>query len=81
MDLNTYRQEKGLSQVAFAALLTEFGSPATQGLVSQWEKGQVLVPPERWAAVEQITEGRVTHRDLRPDLFPPEARQGGADAA
>lgn len=78
MDLATYRQEQGLSQAALAALLTATGSPATQGLVSQWEKGTVLIPPERWAVIERVTDGRVTHRDLRPDLFP---RPEGKEAA
>ncbi|MDG2524620.1 YdaS family helix-turn-helix protein [Stenotrophomonas sp. HITSZ_GD] len=81
MDLATYRQEKGLSQAALAALLTATGSPATQGLVSQWENGTVLIPPERWAFIERVTDGYVTHRDLRPDLFPPAKGQEVADAA
>lgn len=69
MDLPTYRREKGLSQAAFAALLTESGSPATQGLVSQWESGAVKVPAGRCRAIEEITRALVTRFDLRPDLF------------
>lgn len=75
MDILAYRNSKDLSQAAFAALLTEAGSPASQGLVSQWEAGGVKVPPERWKYIEQITAGEVTRSDLRPDLFAP------ADAA
>lgn len=71
MDILTYRKEQGLSQSAFAGLLTESGSPATQGLISQWEKGAVLVPPERWGVIEQITAGKVSRYDLRPDVFGP----------
>lgn len=80
MDILTYRKEKGLSQSAFAALLTESGSPATQGLISQWEKGQVLVPPERWTVIEQITGDSVSRHDLRPDVFGP-APAGKPEAA
>lgn len=73
MDIPTYRSTKGLSQAAFAALLTEAGSPATQSLVSQWEKGAVKVPPERWAVIEQATENEVNRADMRPDLFAADA--------
>jgi len=69
MDIATYRKAKGLSQAAFAALLTESGSPATQSLISQWEQGAVKVPPERWAVIETLTAGEVGRGDLRPDLF------------
>lgn len=71
MDILTYRTDRELSQAAFAALLTEAGSPASQSLVSQWEQGIVKVPPERWKPIEQITSGEVSRADLRPDLFGP----------
>lgn len=78
MDLRTYRTAQGLSQSEFARRLTVEGSPATQGLISQWEKGDVTVPAERCAVIEHLTDGHVTRHDLRPDLFggPP-----GLDAA
>jgi len=69
MDILTYRTSKGLSQSAFAALLTESGSPASQSLVCQWELSTVKVPPERWKHIESVTNGEVTRIDLRPDLF------------
>lgn len=78
MDIATYRKEKGLSQAAFASLLTESGSPATQGLISQWEKGLVQVPPERWAVIETITSNEVGRADLRPDVFPVDPAAGEA---
>ena len=69
MDIATYRKEKGLSQQAFADLLTASGSPATQGLVSQWESGDVRVPPSRWPVISKITQGQVTAQDLHPEAF------------
>lgn len=74
MDIATYRREKGLSQSAFADLLTASGSPATQGLVSQWEKG-ATIPAERVVEIERATEGAVRRQSLRPDLWPEEATQ------
>jgi DNA-binding transcriptional regulator YdaS (Cro superfamily) len=71
MDIPTYRRKHGLSQAAFAAILTKSGSPATQSLVSQWEGGAVLVPPERWVSIESVTNKEVTRADLRPDVFGP----------
>ena len=71
MTLSEYRSEAGLSQAAFAALLTAAGSRAGQALVSQWEAGTVRIPVERMAAIEQVTEGKVTRHDLRPDIFGP----------
>ncbi|CRR10868.1 hypothetical protein PAERUG_E15_London_28_01_14_07917 [Pseudomonas aeruginosa] len=68
MDIATYRKEKGLSQSAFADLLTASGSPATQGLVSQWEKG-ATIPAERVVEIEKATGGEVKRHSLRPDLW------------
>lgn len=83
MNLSEFRKERGLSQAAFATLLTEVGSKATQALISQWESGDVTVPAERMAAIEKVTDGAVTRHDLRPDVFgpPPADRSGVRDAA
>lgn len=82
MDIPTYRKTKGVSQATFAAALTEAGSPATQGLISQWERGEVLVPAERIATISRVTGGLVTGHDLRPDIFgPPPAGEDGRNAA
>lgn len=69
MDISAYRKSVGLSQAAFAAALTAAGSPATQGLISQWESGDVKVPAERVAFIERVSGGAVSRHDLRPDLF------------
>jgi DNA-binding transcriptional regulator YdaS (Cro superfamily) len=70
MDIATYRKKEGLTQAQLADQLTAAGSPATQSLISQWESGDVRVPPERWSVIEQVTKRKVTRRDLRPDIFP-----------
>lgn len=75
MDIQTYRKEKGLSQAAFAALLTEHGQPATQSLVAHWEVGRVKITPARAQQIRDATGGDITRSDLRPDIWPP------ADAA
>lgn len=71
MNLADYRKEKGLSQAKLAEILTSAGFPATQSLVSHWEAGNVVIPPERCAQVEQVTGGEVRREDLRPDIFGP----------
>lgn len=72
MDIQTFRARHGLSQADFAQLLADHGSPVTQGLISHWESGRVLVPPKRWGYIERATDGAVTRQDLRPDIWPPE---------
>lgn len=71
MNLATYRKERGISQAKLADMLTAAGFPATQSLVSQWEVGAVVIPPERCAHLEQVTGGAVRREDLRPDIFGP----------
>ena len=39
----------------------------TPSAVSQMRKGSRPVPPDKCVAIEQITEGAVTRKDLRPD--------------
>ncbi len=70
MDIPTYRKTHGLSQVAFAALLTERGSPATQSLVSQWESGNTAISGDRAIEIERVTDGEISRGDLRPDFWP-----------
>lgn len=71
MNLSDYRTANGISQARFAELLTAAGSPATQALISQWEKGSTKVTAERVAKIEEATAGAVTRHDLRPDIFGP----------
>ena len=72
MDILTYRKAKNLSQARFAEFLTANGSPATQGLVSQWEQG-ASIPAERVVEIEKATAGEIRRGDLRPDLWPAES--------
>jgi DNA-binding transcriptional regulator YdaS (Cro superfamily) len=72
MDIPAYRKANALSQAKFAELLTAKGSPATQGLVSQWEQG-ATIPAERCVEIEAATDGEIKRSDLRPDLWPVEA--------
>ncbi|WP_440980515.1 transcriptional regulator [Stenotrophomonas muris] len=82
MDIVTYRKEKGLSQAAFAALLTGTGAAATQGLVSQWENRTTAIRAERAIQIELATGGVVSRYDLLPHVFglPPVARTGAISA-
>lgn len=50
------------SQAAFAKALG-----VTPMAVSQWKARRI--PPERCRDIERVTNGKVTRRDLRPDLF------------
>jgi len=69
MDIATFRKAKNLSQAAFAALLTDAGSPATQSLVSQWEQGSTTITAERAVEIERATDGEIRRGELRPDLW------------
>lgn len=69
MDIPSYRKDKGLSQAAFAALLTETGTPATQGLVSQWEKGTTAIRAERAIQIDLATRAE-RQQQRRFDAIP-----------
>jgi len=80
MDIPTYRKEMGLSQAAFAALLTATGTPATQGLVSQWEKGTTAIKAERAIQIDLATRGAVSRFELLPAVFGPKPTASGRQA-
>lgn len=69
MDLRTYRSKHGLTQAAVAEKLTAAGYPATQALVSQWERGETPMSADFCVRLEKITEGECTRIANRPDLF------------
>lgn len=73
MDIPTFRETRHLTQAEFAAFLTTAGSPASQGLVSLWERGEVAITAERAVDIERATGGQITRGDLRPDLWPSES--------
>lgn len=59
-----YLEQEQLSQDAFAARLN-----VSQGLVHQWVKKRTKITAERACQIEQVTKGKLTRFDLRPDLF------------
>jgi DNA-binding transcriptional regulator YdaS (Cro superfamily) len=62
MDLNAYLSSKNASPAAeFARRL---GVPPA--LISQWRTNTRPVPIERCVAIERLTDGLVSRRDLRP---------------
>lgn len=69
MDIATFRRTKEMTQAELAAFLTTAGVPATQALISQWERG-ATIPAERASAIERATGGQITRGALRPDLWP-----------
>lgn len=68
MNLAQYLEESGRSQSDLAIALG-----VTQGTVSHWINGRVQIPTDRARAIEQATEGKVTPRDLWPELFQKDA--------
>lgn len=40
----------------------------SQALVWNWLERESYIPPEWWLPIEKATDGKVTGRDLRPDL-------------
>lgn len=66
MDIQTYRETKGLTQAQFGELLNP---PATQASISHWETDRRSIPPSRAKAIEIATKGAITRHSLRPDLF------------
>ena len=61
MDLKTYIQ----TAESVGSLARRLKIPAA--LMSQWHTGVRPVPIERAVQIEQITDGAVTRRDLRPN--------------
>jgi len=60
MDLNGYLKEKGVTQAAFAAM---FEPPVTQGLVSQWLRGETRMTLDQALQAARITAGAVGPQD------------------
>ena len=45
------------------------GVRVRQQTISYWLSNEVFIGAEYWPAIESVTDGRVTRRDLRPDVF------------
>lgn len=62
MKLSDYLESSKLTQQQFADSLG-----VTQGMVQHWLAGRTPVSPSKAVRIEQITNGSVTRRDLRPN--------------
>lgn len=62
MDLTQYRKNKKVSQAAFGALLTP---PASQGLVSQWERGETRITLDYAVQIDHVTSHEVSCEDCK----------------
>ncbi|WP_269501076.1 transcriptional regulator [Burkholderia sp. IMCC1007] len=81
MDLSTYLSSRKVTQASFAQQLG-----VSQGLIYQWLTGRRPVAIDKCVAIERITAGEVSRRDLRPSdwqLIWPELADlsGRADAS
>ncbi|MCY1197228.1 putative antitoxin of bacterial toxin-antitoxin system, YdaS/YdaT [compost metagenome] len=63
MNLNSYLNREDATSAA--ALARDVGVSPT--LVYQWRTGRRPIPVEHCAAIERVTGGEVSRRDLRPD--------------
>ena len=71
MKLREYVAGQG-GQTKFAEVIG-----VSQGLVWQWINGKTRITAERCLEIEQKTAGKLSRRDLRPDLFelPPHSKE------
>lgn len=60
MRLTEYRKKTGQSQDAFGALLVP---PASQALVSQWERGITRITLDYAVQIEKVSKSEVTPED------------------
>jgi len=60
MHLTEYRKNKKQSQAEFGALLNP---PASQGLVSQWERGVTRITLDYAVQIDHVTEHQVSCED------------------
>ena len=67
MKLAAYLEKHGISQEIFGKSLS---SPVSQGMVSQWLRGETAITLERVKQIVLATGGEVTPYDLMPDTFP-----------
>ena len=54
---------------AVVRLLEKRGISISPWAVNKWRR---RVPPERVLLLEELTEGRITRHELRPDIYPME---------
>lgn len=71
MDLATYLKTNDLTQAAFVIALRKHGASVTAQAVKTWADRRSGPSPKMFDAIEAATDGTVTRRDLRPDIFTP----------
>ena len=62
MKLKTYLETHTAAELARELNITPV-------LISQWKSGSRLVPIKQCVAIERITNGQVTRKQLRPDDY------------
>lgn len=67
MKLEHYIKQNKTSQEAIAARLRANGVRATQGLVSQWIRGETRITLQAAVEIERITAGAVSVYEWLPD--------------
>lgn len=65
MHLTEYRKNKKQTQAEFGARLTP---PASQSLISQWERGEVRITLDYAVQIDRVTEHEVSCEDCK-DMY------------
>ncbi|MCP5197021.1 MAG: helix-turn-helix transcriptional regulator [Gammaproteobacteria bacterium] len=73
--IRSYRKQQKLSQMAFAKLIH-----VRQTAISNYENGRRLPSFKIAVRIQKATNGALSIRDLRPDIYPIEA-EGTNEAA
>jgi DNA-binding transcriptional regulator YdaS (Cro superfamily) len=60
MHLTEYRKKKKQTQAEFGALLSP---PASQGLISQWERGETRITLNYAVQIDRVTKRQVSCED------------------
>lgn len=74
--IKSYRAKNNLSQAQFAHLIG-----VTQGLINHWETQRQQPSASMALTIEKATAGKLTARELRPDLPWPEPRPAAREDA
>ena len=62
--IRKFRESKKLSQADFAKVISKYGLPASQGLISQWENGLVRITCDRAIQIEKASQGEINRMEL-----------------
>lgn len=67
MKLDHYLKQQKTSQSAIAKSLRDRGLRVTQGLVSQWIRGETRITLQAAVEIERLTGGKVSVYDWLPE--------------